>query len=120
MNKFAAIAKKETTLSTVMEDRTKIDTDEIVDTFEDGVTVTEVDLITLDDKTYAIGAFKEDNTKFFNGGKVFTNIVKEWVKQYNGDIGLLNHDLAECGGVKLKFRLAKTKKGNNVTLIDVL
>lgn len=120
MNKFAAIAKKETTLSTVMENRTKIETDEIVDVFGDGITVNEVDIITIDDKTYAIGAFKEDTTKFFNGGKVFTNIVKEWAKQYNGDMNLLNHDLVECGGVKLKFRLAKTKKGNNVTLIDVL
>ena len=43
------------------------------------------------------------------------------VKEYNGDLGMLNHDLAESGGVKVKLTETKTRDGkNNITEVEVV
>lgn len=57
---------------------------------------------------------------FYCGGIVLTKIVNMWLEEYNGDLGLLNHDLAKSGGVKVKLVESKTKDKKNVTTVEVM
>lgn len=119
MNKFEELAKKETTLSELMVGR-KLDTEEIIDMFPDGATIIACDMVTTEDAHYSVVHFSEVMGAFYTGGIVLTNIVDAWIKEYNGDMSLLNHDLRESGGVKIKLTAKKTKSGKNVTSIEVV
>lgn len=118
MNKFTEMAKKATTLSELMVGR-KLDTEELIEKFPDGVTVIECDTVDTDEAHYAVVRFAEISDAFYTGGIVLTNIVDAWINEYNGDMSLLNHDLHESGGVKVKLTAKKTKNGKNVTAIEV-
>ena len=121
MKNFRDLARKATTLSELMENREKIQTGEVIKNFPDGITLNAVDVIKTSDAKYPVFTFVEDSTKFYCGGIVLSKIVDTWVKEYNGDLGMLNHDLAECGGVKVKLTETKTRDGkNNITEVEVI
>lgn len=124
MNKFTQSAKKQTTLSPVMTGREKVSTDYIVG-FESGVTVTEFDLISMQNaagetNVFPVLAFAEKPECYFFGGTVVTKIVSEWVSMYGGDIEAASAELKASGGVKMKFRKTRTKNGNNVTSVEII
>lgn len=119
MNKFAEIAKKETSLSDLMVGR-KLDTAEIIAMLPDGATVIECDSVSTEDAHYSVIKFAEIPDAFYTGGLVLTKIVDKWIDEYAGDMATLNHDLREVGGVKIKLSEKKTKNGKNVTTIEVL
>ena len=121
MKNFRDLARKATTLSELMENREKIQTGEVIKNFPDGITLNAVDVIKTSDAKYPVFTFVEDSTKFYCGGIVLSKIVDEWVKEHNGDLGMLNHDLAESGGVKVKLTETKTRDGkNNITEVEVI
>ena len=121
MKNFRDLARKATTLSELMENREKIQTSEVIKNFPDGITIAAVDVIKSSDVKYPVFTFLEDPTKFYCGGIVLSKIVDTWVTEYNGDLGMLNHDLAESGGVKVKLTETKTRDGkNNITQVEVL
>ena len=121
MKNLREITRKATTLSELMENREKIQTGEVINNFPDGITLNAVDIIKTSDATYPVFTFLEDSTKFYCGGIVLSKIVDTWVKEYNGDLVILNHDLAECGGVKVKLTETKTRHGkNNITELEVI
>lgn len=121
MKNFRDLARKATTLSELMENREKIQTGDVIKNFPNGITINAVDVIKTSDATYPVFTFEEDSHKFYCGGIVLSKIVDAWVEEYNGDLGMLNHDLAESGGVKVKLKETKTRDGkNNITEVDVI
>lgn len=121
MKNFRDLARKATTLSELMENREKIQTAEVIKNFPDGITLNAVDIVKMSDTSYPVFTFLEDSHRFYCGGVVLTKIVGTWVNEYDGDLGLLNHDLAESGGVKVKLKETKTRDGkNNITEVEVL
>lgn len=121
MKNFRDLARKATTLSELMENREKIQTADVVKNFPDGITLNAVDVIKTSDATYPVFTFLEDPHSFYCGGIVLSKIVDTWLEEYNGDLGLLNHDLAESGGVKVKLTESKTRDGkNNITEVEVV
>lgn len=121
MKNFRNLARKATTLSELMVNREKIKTVDVIKNFPDGITLNSVDVIKTSDAEYPVFTFVEDSTKFYCGGIVLSKIVDTWVNEYNGDLRKLNHDLAECGGVKVKLTETKTRDGkNNVTQVEVV
>lgn len=121
MKNFRDLARKATTLSELMANREKIQTGEVIKNFPDGITLNAVDLIHTSDTTYPVFTFLEDPSRFYCGGIVLSKIVDKWVEEYNGDLGMLNHDLSESGGVKVKLTETKTRDGkNNITEVEVI
>ena len=122
---FREMAKKETTLSRVMENRDKVSMDEIMNNYPGGVTITEFDFIHSTDKkgnptTYPVCAIKENENICFFGGSVLSKICMAWVDGYNGDVDLTSDELKKSGGVKMKFEKTTTKNGNNLTGVTIL
>lgn len=117
---FAAIARKETSLSRVMEGREKVKTDYIIENYPDGVTLTEFDIVTVNGDTFPVFAFAENNELCFFGGAVLTNIANEWAAAMSGDIEAASNELKAMGGVKVKLANGKTKKGNSLTTVTVV
>lgn len=119
---FRKVAIEATTLSTLMLGREKIKMEELVRKYPGGVTIVAVDKIP-DSKTgemYSLFLFKEDTSVFATGGVVLNKIVDEWLKAYEGDVDMLNHDLHESGGVSVKFRYDRTSNGNNMVYCEVI
>lgn len=120
MFNFRKTALESTMLSKLQSDREKISTHELIQQFPDGITVDAFDFATVDDKSFAVVTFKEDNTKYYNGGTVLSKMCVAWAAGFAGDPEAASTALAKAGGVKLKFTEAKTKNGNNVTTITVV
>lgn len=120
MKNFRDLARKATTLSELMANREKISTEDVIKNFPDGITINAVDVIKTTTATYPVFTFAEDNAMFYCGGIVLAKIVNTWLDEYNSDLGMLNHDLAESGGVKVKLAESKTKDNKNVTTVEVM
>lgn len=59
------VAQRETSLSRLMEGREKIKTEDIIKKYPNGVTLTEFDLVTIDDSTFPVFAFAENDKECF-------------------------------------------------------
>ena len=114
-NIFTSIARRETTLSPLMEGREKIDTDEVINLYPDGFTVINFDMVNAGLDSYPVLIIKEDSTKFIFGGAIMKNICAGWLEQFDGDIETASKALESAGGVRMKFEKARTKNGNNLT-----
>ena len=124
-NMFANLARKATTLSPIIEGKTKISVSDIIATYPDGITIDGFDMINGTDQngeasTYPVFTFIEDSARFGFGGAVLKNIVNSWLAAFDGDIESCTKALAANGGVKLKFAQGRTKSGRNVTTIEVI
>lgn len=124
-NMFANLARKATTLSPIIEGKTKISVSDIIANYPEGITINGFDMINGTDQngepsTYPVFTFMEDNTRFGFGGAVLKNIINSWLAAFDGDVESCTKALAANGGVKLKFSQGRTKNGRNVTIIDVI
>lgn len=117
---FRKTALESTLLSKLQNDREKISTHDLIQRFPEGVTVNAFDFATIDDKSFAVVTFKEDDSLFYNGGTVLSKMCVAWAAGFAGDPEAASTALAKAGGVKLKFAEEKTKNGNNVTTITVV
>lgn len=121
MSRFTELAKKATTFSTVMEGREKIDTNELITKHPEGVTIVECDLVTVLDGSYAIVSFEEEPDRFYNCGAILTNIVGDWIREFDGDVEECSSQLRISGGVKVRLEEAKTADGKrSITRVTVL
>ena len=118
---FRNIAIESTTLSPIMDGRTRLSMDDVISSYPNGVTVDGFDIIN-DSKNgdYSVVTFSEDSNKFFFGGKVLTNIVHGWVAVFEGDIEKASSALKDSGGVKMQFSHGRTKNGNNLTTVKII
>lgn len=117
---YKAKAKEATEGSKIFKGRTKMNTDDLIARFPDGVTVTEFDVINGQKGSYPVFAIKEDATICFNGGKIAMDIVNGWLDEAEGDIDAASDGLKEYGGVKMRLAKKKTKNGNTITAIEIV
>lgn len=124
-SKFHDIAKEQTVFSPVMEGREKTTTQEVIDKYPNGVTLTEFDIVILPDKSgeekpVPVFAIKEDPGVAFFGGVVLSKMAQAWATAYEGDIATASAELKASGGVKVKLTNSKTKSHNDVVSVEVL
>ena len=121
MGKFAAMAKEATSLSEIMQGKTKKEVDELIG---EEITITGFDFLTATDKSgetkdYAVCVYAEEPDCFFFAGTVLTKICKRWVADYES-AAEASEALAADGGVVIKMTMGKTKKGNRVVNVDIV
>lgn len=114
-NIFSSIARRETTLSPLMEGKEKLDTDDVIKLYPKGFTVNGFDMVKAGVDSYPVLTIKEDSTKFIFGGAIMNNICLAWIEAFDGDIEAASEALNESGGVKMMFEKTRTKTGNNLT-----
>lgn len=120
---FRNLASKELSLSPLMENRTKVETDDLVG---GEYTVVAFDFITTPDiktgepKTYPVINFAEKPDSFYLGGALINKVCQTWAAEFGGDVEEYSNALAEDGGVKFKFSMGKTRSGNNLVKIEVV
>lgn len=118
-NIFAQSAKEALGGSKVMQNRTKIGTNDLIALYPDGVTVTEFDFIAKSDGTgYPVFAYAEDPARYFNGGALANKVATKWAAMYDGDIEAASDALKAAGGCKIKMSNQKTKTGRTITGFD--
>ena len=120
MSKFTDKAKKVTSGSFLTEGKEKIDMTDLIRNYKKGITITGVDFLKdKDGKEFGAFTFAEDNTKFFFGGQVLTDIAKSWAEDYE-DMKELSEDLAKDGGVQVLLTTKRSKNGREYTAVEVL
>lgn len=117
---FREVAIAETSLSPIMENKDRITVDDIISNYPDGVTITGFDMLNGEKGDYAVCVYAEDPDKFFFAGAILTKIVTKWIKAFDGDIDNASHTLGDNGGVKMRFKHGRTKRGQQLTLVEVL
>lgn len=118
---FKKKAQDITTLSFLMEGRSKIETEDLIRSYKDGITVTGVDIQhgqndageTVD---YPVITFAEDDAVFYFGGTVLAKIVKGWIADFDGDAVACTNELKASGGVKVQLAKGKTKDGKRTII----
>lgn len=119
-NKFAAAAKKATTLSPIMEGKERLTVDDVISLYPEYVTINGFDIISSGLESYPVLTFAEDSSKFVFGGAIMNNICHDWAQLYDGDVEEASEQLNKVGGVKIKFEKGRTKSGNNLTKAIVI
>lgn len=113
------IAKATTAGSPVMTGRTKIQTEEVIKRFPAGIHLNGIDMINSKDGTvYPVFTFTENDEVFYSGGKMLTDIALKWVD----DLGSVEAVSEELQGdpVGIKLALSKTKKGRDLTTVEII
>ena len=119
MGNFKNKAVAATTISELMENRTKISTDEVISKYPEGITITAFDWMKGENGQYPVAIFKENDHECFFGGAALTSICEDWMDGYE-DTKSCSDDLAAEGGVKLKFTKSKTKNNRTFTKAEVV
>lgn len=122
MADFRNMAKRQTTLSEVMQDRTKVSNDDLMISYPDGFTITAFDFIQskkTKDK-YPVYNIAEDPSIFCNGGTVLKRIFTDFVDAMDGDVKAASDELRRQGGLQVKLGYGKTKAGDDVITVEVL
>lgn len=118
------IAREATTLSELMEGREKIETEDIIKYYKNGITINKVDCVSIiedeQEKNIYVYTFKEEPKKFAFSGYVLKKIFDNILYAMGGDVGALNNEL-EKEDFKVILKAGKTKDGKrNVTIVEVL
>jgi hypothetical protein len=125
---FKKIALDATTMSELMNGRNKMDTEELIKKFPDGVTIDFIDNVNMsqeDGEAENVWIFvtEEQPDKFTFGGfvlaKIFNNILAEFEGDYDAMIEEYNSSLKE-DKLRVKLERAKTKTKREITKVTVL
>ena len=120
-NNLKKLAQKALSLTSLMDEREKIETSDIIKYHKDGITITDFDThIPTENGDTVVYIFEEEPDKFAFGGKVLQKLFDSLIFDYAGDINALKADMKECGGLKIKLKSGKTKKGLPITMVEVL
>lgn len=127
---FKASAQESTLLSKIMSNRTKLETAEVLDK---ELTVIGFDFAPKFDQagnriadengemdTFAVIVFAEHPDRYYCAGAVFSKVCKNWAAAFSGDAEAASSALSKAGGVKVRFTESRTKKGNNLTSVEIL
>ena len=118
MKNLTEIALKTTAGNPIFDNRVKMTTDEVIEKFPSGISITECALLTNDKGEYAVITFAEEPDVFVTCGTILTNIVREWVAAI-GTIEEVNGMLIEQP-VRVKLHKILNKKKQPLTVVDVL
>lgn len=127
---FKKVAQENTSLSPVMVGKDKLETDEILNK---DLTIIEFGFapkfdkegnVVVDDSTgevdtFGVVVFKEIPNKYYCVGTVFTKVCKAWAAGFDSPEEA-SVALESEGGVKVRFTPSKTKKGNNLTAVEII
>lgn len=125
---FKKIALDATTMSELMNGRDKMDTEELIKKYPDGVTIDFIDNVNMsqeDGEAENVWIFvtEEQPDKFTFGGfvlaKIFNNILAEFEGDYDAMIEEYNSSLKE-NKLRVKLERAKTKTKREITKVTVL
>ena len=121
MSRFGNVAKNNQKAGCPqMENREKASIEDIITDYPDGITITGVGFIQLEDEV-AVFNFAEDEKVFFFGGKVLTDLAKAWLTEIGeGYQKVLNEELTKDGGCKIKLSRKKNKKNQFYTAYEVV
>lgn len=127
---FKQVAQENTLLSAIMVGKEKLETEDILDKEltiigfdfapkfdQQGKPV--VDPSTGEVDTFGVVVFSEYPDKYYCVGAVFTKVCHAWAAGFDS-LQEASTALAAEGGVRVKFSASKTKKGNNLTAVDIL
>lgn len=125
---FKKIALDATTMSELMNGRDKMDTEELIKKYPEGVTIDFIDNVNMsqeDGEAENVWIFvtEEQPDKFTFGGfvltKIFNNILVEFEGDYDAMIEEYNSSLKE-DKLRVKLERAKTKTKREITKVTVL
>lgn len=124
---FKKIALDATTMSELMSGRDKMDTEELIKKYPDGVTIDFIDNVNMQqedgEENVWIFVTEEQPNKFTFAGfvlaKIFNNILDEFEGDYAEMIETYNSALKE-DKLRVKLERAKTKSKREITKVTVL
>lgn len=124
---FKKIALDATTMSDLMNGRDKMDTEELIKKYPDGVTIDFIDNVNMSqedgEENVWIFVTEEQPNKFTFAGfvlaKIFNNILAEFEGDYDAMIEEYNSALKE-DKLRVKLERAKTKAKREITKVTVL
>lgn len=124
---FKKIALDATTMSELMNGRDKMDTEELIKKYPNGVTIDFIDNVNMQqedgEENVWIFVTEEQPDKFTFAGfvlaKIFNNILAEFEDDYAKMIETYNSALKE-DKLRVKLERAKTKSKREITKVTVL
>lgn len=124
---FKKIALDATTMSELMSGRDKMDTEELIKKYPNGVTIDFIDNVNMQqedgEENVWIFVTEEQPNKFTFAGfvlaKIFNNILDEFEGDYAEMIETYNSALKE-DKLRVKLERAKTKSKREITKVTVL
>lgn len=124
---FKKIAIDTTTMSEIMNGRDKMDTEELIKKYPEGVTIDFIDNVNMQqedgEENVWIFVTEEQPNKFTFAGfvlaKIFNNILAEFEDNYAEMIETYNSALKE-DKLRVKLERAKTKAKREITKVTVL
>lgn len=124
---FKKIALDATTMSELMNGRDKMDTEELIKKYPEGVTIDFIDNVNMQqedgEENVWIFVTEEQPNKFTFAGfvlaKIFNNILAEFEGDYAEMIKTYNSALKE-DKLRVKLERAKTKSKREITKVTVL
>ena len=124
---FKKIALDATTMSELMNGRDKMDTEELIKKYPDGVTIDFIDNVNMQqedgEENVWIFVTEEQPNKFTFAGfvlaKIFNNILSEFEGDYAEMIETYNSALKE-DKLRVKLERSKTKTKREITKVTVL
>lgn len=127
---FKKVAQENTLLSAIMVGREKLETEDILGKEltiigfdfapkfdQHGMPVADPSTGEVD--TFGVVVFAEYPDKYYCVGAVFTKVCHAWAAGFDSPQEA-SEALAAEGGVRVRFTASKTKKGNNLTAVDIL
>ena len=120
MISFSQVASKTLAGCQLMANRQKVSTDVVITEHPDYVTVTAFDFASSTQGEYAVVELAEYPGKYYPCGLSITNICRQWIDAYDGDIEQANKDLKQSGGCRLRLERVRTAKGNAFVKVTVL
>ena len=124
---FKKVALDATTMSELMNGRDKMDTEELIKKYPDGITIDFIDNVNMQqedgEENVWIFVTEEQPNKFTFAGfvlaKIFNNILAEFEGDYAEMIKTYNSALKE-DKLRVKLERAKTKSKREITKVTVL
>lgn len=120
---FRELAIAESSVSPLIGDRTKLSTADVIARYPDGFKIKDFDLTSFTDEDgqineYCILLFNDDDSIYYCGGLLLTKIVKSWIG--TDDITDVRESYKVSEPVSVKLSLARTKRNNNITKVEIL
>lgn len=103
-------------MSELMTDKEKINTEDIINNYPDGITIKAFDKVTVGDDTFYVFTFNEDKDVFAFSGFVIAKFFDALVAKY-GSISDANDALYDNGGIKVILESSRTKKNQPITTV---
>lgn len=118
MSSLKELAQKTTAGNPIFNNREKMTTDEVIEKYPNGISITECTLIESEKGAYAVIAFAENPGVFVTCGTILTNIVCDWIDA-EGSVEEVNAFLMQ-DPVKVKLHKITNRKNQPLTVVDIL